>query len=132
MNKFYKSALLIFTFVTFFVSVRAQTQLEDVVNAIKSNRVSDMTKYFDNIVPITINNVQSTYSRTQAELVLKDFLGKNTPIDITILNSGAPTPSSKFAIGDLSTNTGKYSIYILFKLKDNTNYLLQEIRLNKE
>ncbi|MDR3681310.1 MAG: DUF4783 domain-containing protein [Flavipsychrobacter sp.] len=132
MNKFYKSALLIFTFVAFFVSVQAQTQLEDVVNAIKSNRVSDMTKYFDNIVPITINNVQSTYSRTQAELVLKDFFGKNTPKDITILNSGAPTPSSKFAIGDLTTNTGKYSIYILFKLKDNNNYLLQEIRLNKE
>jgi chromosomal replication initiation ATPase DnaA len=132
MNKIYKPVLLIFAFLAMFAYTNAQTQLEDVVNAIKANRVSDMTRYFDNIVPITINNVQNTYSRTQAELVLKDFFNKNTPQDINILNSGSPTPSSKFAIGDLSTNTGKYSIYILFKLKDNTNYMLQEIRLNKE
>jgi len=132
MNNLYRSILLTFGFVFIFATANAQSQLEDVVNAIKSNRVTDMTKYFDNIVPITINNVQSTYSKTQAELVLKDFFSKNNPVDINILNSGAPTPTSKFAIGDLNTNTGKYSLYILFKLKDNNTYLLQEIRLNKE
>lgn len=132
MNKLYKSVLLTFTFLALVAGAKAQTQLEDVVNAIKSNRISDMTRYFDNVVPITINNVQSTYSRTQAELVLKDFFIRNAPQDVNIINSGSPTSSSKFAIGDVTTNSGKYSIYILFKLKDNTTYMLQEIRLNKE
>ncbi len=118
--------------VLFLVSAKAQSQLEDVVNDIRSNKITDLTKYYDNVVPITMNNAQSTYSRSQAEMVLKDFFTKNPPIDLSITNSGTPNPTSKFAIGDLSTSNGKYNIYILLKTKDNTNYLLQEIRLNKE
>ena len=132
MNKLYKKTLLLSAFIFSMVTAQAQSQLEDVVNAVRSNRVSDISKYFDNIVPITINNLQATYSKTQAELVLKDFFSKNVPEDVVIMNSGSPTSTSKFAIGDLTTNSGRYSLYILLKLKDNNNYLLQEIRLNKE
>jgi hypothetical protein len=132
MRNFTKRLIFTVTCVLFLVSAKAQSQLEDVVNAIRSNKIADITKYYDNIVPITMNNVQNTYSRSQAEMVLKDFFTKNTPTDLTILNSGNPNSSSKFAIGDLNTPNGKYSVYILFKLKDNSVYMLQEIRINKE
>ena len=106
--------------------------MEDMVNAIKNNRVEDMVKYFDNIVPITINNTQSTYSRNQAEVVLKDFFEKNTPKDFLIMDNGSPNNSSKFIIGSLVTPSGtKYNVYILMKLK-NSDYMLQEIKMNKE
>lgn len=132
MNNIFKKIFLTFTLVAFFIAGHAQSQLEDVVNGIRSNRVSDIVKYFDNIVPITINNVQNTYSRTQAEMVLKDFFSKNAPKDLVIMNSGSPNATSKFAIGDLTTSNGKYSFYVLLKQKDNGEYLLQEIRINKE
>ncbi len=106
--------------------------MEDVVNAIKNNRIEDMSKYFDNIVPVTINNTQTIYSRNQAEVVLKDFFDKNIPKDFLILDNGSPNTTSKFIIGDLFTPSGtKYNVYILMKLKDN-NFFLQEIRINKE
>ena len=118
-----------------FFTVQAQTArspMEDVVNAIKNNRIEDMSKYFDNIVPVTINNTQTIYSRNQAEVVLKDFFDKNLPKDFLIMDNGSPNNSTKFIIGSLITPSGtKYNVYILMKLKDN-NYLLQEIRLNKE
>jgi hypothetical protein len=135
MSRFTTTFFLTVICIFFLVPAQAQqsqNQLEDIVNDIRSNKITDITKYYDNIVPITMNNAQSTYSRSQAEMVLKDFFTKNTPIDLTILNSGTPNPTSKFAIGDLNTSNGKYSIYILLKTKDNTNYLLQELRLNKE
>ena len=132
MRSFTKKLILTVGCLLLLVSAHAQSQLEDVVNAIRSNKISDITKYFDNIVPITMNNVQATYSRSQAEIVLKDFFTKNSPNDLAILNSGSPNNTSKFAIGDLTTPNGKYSFYILFKLKDNSFYLLQEIRINKE
>ena len=50
-----------------------RTPLEDMVNAIRNDRVADMVKYFDNFVPLTINNNQSIYSHNQAEVILKDF-----------------------------------------------------------
>ena len=106
--------------------------LEDMVNAIRNDRVADMIKYFDNFVPLTLNNAQSIYSRNQAEVVLKDFFDKNIPKDFQIMDNGSPDNSSKFIIGSLTaTNNIKYNVYILIKLKDG-NYVLQDFRLNKE
>ncbi len=105
--------------------------MNDVVNAVRYGRVSDISRYMDNVVPITINNTQSIYSHTQAEMVLKDFFSKNTPSDFIVSNTGTGNSNSTFAIGELITPSGKYNVYILLKSKD-TYFLLQEIRFNKE
>ena len=134
-NNGMKNFILLVSCTFFLLTVQAQTSrppMEDVVNAIKNNRIEDMSKYFDNIVPLTINNNQTIYSRNQAEVVLKDFFDKNLPKDFLIMDNGSPNNTSKFIIGSLLTPSGaKYNVYILMKLKDNS-YLLQEIRLNKE
>jgi hypothetical protein len=130
-----KNFILLVSCIFSLFTVNAQTArqpMEEVVNAIKNNRIEDMSKFFDNIVPVTINNTQTIYSRNQAEVVLKDFFDKNIPKDFLIMDNGSPNNSSKFIIGSLITPSGsKYNVYILMKLKDNM-YLLQEIRLNKE
>jgi hypothetical protein len=131
MKKIYKKALLTLACFMLIVSARAQSVLEDMVNAIRNSDVTTIEKYYDNIVPITLNNTQSAYSRTQASLVLKDFFTKNVPKDVTILNSGTATATSQFAIGTLTTTSGvKFNLYILLKSKDNA-FLLQELRFNK-
>ncbi|MCF8448938.1 MAG: DUF4783 domain-containing protein [Taibaiella sp.] len=130
-----KNFILLVSCIFSLFTVNAQTArqpMEEVVNAIKNNRIEDMSKFFDNIVPVTINNTQTIYSRNQAEVVLKDFFDKNIPKDFLIMDNGSPNNSSKFIIGSLITPGGnKYNVYILMKLKDNM-YLLQEIRLNRE
>lgn len=129
-----KNFILLVTCTFFLLTGYAQTRspMEDVVNAIKNNRIEDMSKYFDNIVPVTINNNQTIYSRNQAEVVLKDFFDKNVPKDFLIMDNGSPNQTSKFIIGTLLTPSGsKYNVYILIKQKD-ANYYLQDIRLNKE
>jgi hypothetical protein len=120
-----------------FLGVRAQssgngTPLEDMVNAIKNDRITETFKYFDNFVPLTINNAQSMYSKNQAEVVLKDFFDKNIPRQFDVTDNGSPDNASKFIIGNLTANNGiKYNVYILMKMKDG-NYILQDFRLNKE
>lgn len=110
----------------------SHTPLEDVVNAIKNNRVSDLSRYFDNVVPITINNNLALYSQNQAVVVLRDFFEKNNPKDLVVMDNGSPNATSKFMIGHFVAPTGaKYSVYVLLKMKDH-NYILQELRLNKE
>lgn len=130
-----KLILLLVSCTLFFFTVQAQTSrppMEDVVNAIKNNRIEDLSKYFDNIVPVTINNNQTIYSRNQAEIVLKDFFEKNIPKDFLIMDNGSPNNTSKFIIGSLITPSGsKYNVYILMKQKDAA-YYLQEIRMNRE
>lgn len=131
MKKLYKRALLlsIFTLLSFVV-VRAQT-LEDVTAQIRNGNVPAMTKYFDNIVTITITGTPSAYSKTQAEMVLKDFFTKNQVKDFTVMQTGtAPNNNCKYAIGKLTTSNGNYQLYVLLKLKEQ-NFLLQEIRIEK-
>lgn len=128
--------LLLLTTCTFVLfTARAQynaNPLEDMVNAIKNNRVADMMKYFDNFVPVTINNVQAIYSRNQAEVVLKDFFDKNTPKGFNTMENGAPDNTSKFLIGNFDAVSGsKFSVYVLMKLKDGS-YIVQDLKVNKE
>ena len=106
--------------------------MEDMVNAIRTDRVVDMVKYFDNFVPITINNNQQIYSHNQAQVVLQDFFDKNSARDFVIMDNGSPDNTSKFLIGSFTEPNGtKYSVYILMKTKTG-DYMLQELRLNKE
>ena len=137
MNTTFKKLILSIFCVLVYGASQAQyasnrTPLEDMVNAIKNDRVADMSKFFDNFVPITINNAQSIYSRNQAEVVLKDFFDKNIPKQFDVMDNGSPDNASKFIIGNLTATNGiKYNVYILIKLKDG-NYVLQDFRLNKE
>jgi hypothetical protein len=134
MNNFKKFILLVnCTFLFFTVSAQnSHSPLEDIANAMKGNRIADLEKYFDNFVPITINNSQSVYGHNQAEIVLRDFFEKNSPRDFTVMDNGSPNSTSKFMIGTFLTYpNGKYNVYILLKMKDNA-FLIQEIRMNKE
>lgn len=130
-NTFFALLLLLFS-LPLAIAARAQSPIDDVVAGLRVNKVQAFVKYFDPIVPITINNVENAYSSIQAEQVLKDFLVKNPPKDLIIINSGATDGTSKFIIGNLVTATGSYSVYILMKQKSSGNYVLQEIRLNRQ
>ncbi len=133
MNNLLKRFIL-FTCSIFILSTafaQANKQMDDVINAVRYNRIGEVGKYLDNFVPITINNKQSNYSQNQAQLVLNDFFSKNPPRDFSVMNSGMPNNTSKFTIADFNTPNGKYNIYILMRQKDNS-YVIKEIRINKE
>ena len=133
MNNIFRKIVLVLCSVLCLSAAGAQSRspIEDVINAIRANRVQDMDKYFDNFVPITINNNQANYSHNQAQIVLRDFFDKNPPRDLKVVDNGSPDNSSKFAIANFTSANGKYVVYILMRQKGNS-YLIKEIRLNKE
>lgn len=111
-------------------NLRAQA-LEDVVVYVRNGNSTAMNQYFDNTVNITVLGKQSSYSKAQAEMVMKDFFGKNPVQDYVIMQTGSATDNrTKYAIGELKTSNGSYQLYILMKLMDN-HYLLQEIRIER-
>jgi hypothetical protein len=130
MKKFLQRFFLILV-LAFSVSANAYSQaLEDVVNSIRNGNITAMSKYFDKVIAITMPTSQSSYSKTQAEIILKDFFTKNTVKDFTIMQSGASGTNSKYAIGKLITSGGNFQTYVLLKLKEDL-YLIQEIRFEK-
>lgn len=104
--------------------------LEDVMNSVRGANVTALTKYFDNIVAITINSNQATYSKTQAEMVLKDFFIKNQVKDLEVVQSGTAGANSQYFVGKLTTSGGPYQLYVVLRMKLD-HYVLQEIRFEK-
>jgi hypothetical protein len=118
-------ALLITSILLWGGSVIAQPQLEDVMQALNSGDLENMVKYFDNVVDITLNNDQSTYSKTQAEMVIRNFLAKNSAKSFQVKYKGnVSSDSSYFIIGELKNNAhGTYKVYFFFKQKGKFHFI---------
>jgi len=105
--------------------------LETIATAIQSGNAKELAKYFDSNVDISVYNKEESYSKTQAEMVVKDFFVKNPPTAFKIIHKGASNQGSEYAIGTLSTNVGSFRTYIYVKQK-GTAYSIQEIRFEKD
>ena len=85
-----------------------------------------IAKYFDDLVDISMPDKSNTYSKTQAELVLKDFFTNNPVKKFEIIHKGE-NAGSQFCIGTLYTKNGSFRTTIFMKQKGG-GQLLQELR----
>ncbi|MFA6060513.1 MAG: DUF4783 domain-containing protein [Taibaiella sp.] len=127
-----KYLALLITSIFMWGAVIAQPQLDDVIQALNSGDLENMVKYFDNVVDITLNNDQSTYSKTQAEMVIKSFLTKNSAKSFQVRYKGNVSgDSSFFVIGELKSNAhGIYKVYFFFKQKGKLHFI-QKIKFEQ-
>lgn len=113
--------------------ISAQNEVFEALNStLKSNEVKDIAQYFDQIVDITINNNENTYSKTQASAVIDNYIKKNKVLKHQILHSGTFNDSSRlFIVSEITTNNNKrYKIFLRLKRQGDTdNYLVQTIRI---
>ncbi len=99
------------------------------MKAIKSGNSAEVSKYFDNTVEITLPEKSNSYSKSQAELVLRDFFATHGVKDFEILHK-SDTPGSQYCIGNLQTNNGTFRTTIFMKQKGDKE-LVQELRFEK-
>lgn len=119
----------IFTLITATVLLASFTlfsSIDEVVNALKNGDSAQIARFFDNTVEITMPDKSNTYSRNQAEIVLKDFFSTNGVKSFEIIHKGE-NAGSQYCIGTLVTKNGVYRTTVFMKQK-NDKQLLQEIR----
>ena len=99
--------------------------------ALRAGDASGVSRYFGPSVDITMHHTTSTYSKTQGELVLRDFFSKNEVRNFEMQHAeqsgGRPLA---FAIGYLQTSNGKYKVLMWLRPRDG-GYVLKEIRFEK-
>jgi len=100
--------------------------IDEVVSAIKSGDASKMSRYFDNLVEITLNERSNSYSKSQAEIILKDFFGNNNVKNFQVVHKGTSN-DAEFCIGSLSTRGGEFRTTIFMKTRGDKK-VLQELR----
>ena len=109
---------------TFFSSI------EEVITAMKAGSAADISRFFDNTVEINTPDKSNSYSKSQAELVLRDFFSTNVVKSFTVNHKGENS-GSQFCIGTLLTKSGTYRTTVFMKLKGDKQ-LLQSITFEKQ
>ncbi len=114
-----------------FLSFSSFTSLSftEVINAIRSGSASEVSKFFDNTVEITLPGKSNSYSKSQAELVLHDFFASNRVKAFQLIHKSDNT-GSQYCIGNLDTENGLFRTTIYMKQKGD-KAVVQELRFEK-
>jgi hypothetical protein len=118
-----------YVFLLFLLSSFKLSSVNDVVNALRAGNASQVSRYFDNTIDITLQDKSNSYSRSQAELVLKDFFIINGVISFDALHTG-DNSGSQYLIGNLKTKKGIYRTTVFMKQKADRE-VVQELRFEK-
>lgn len=104
---------------------------EDVVSAIKQGKVDSLSKHLDTNVEINMLGKPDSYSKAQAEIILKDFFSKNTVKSFEIIHKGGQEGGSQFGIGTLVTANGTFRVSFFLQKKGKT-FVLNELRIENK
>lgn len=103
--------------------------VDEIAFAIKNGDANQVAKFFDNTVEITLPDKNKSYSKSQAELVLRDFFSTNVVKDFEVIHKG-DNAGSQFCIGTLETKNGPFRTTLFLKQKGDKLFL-QELRFEK-
>ena len=113
-------------------SASAQADVPDEIKtAIRNGSSRDLARYFNNSVEIGLDGEKSSYSKTQAEFVLKSFFAKNTPSGFEFDHQGSSDSGQRYAIGTYNSKGALYRVFVVVK-QANGSYLIDTIDFTKK
>jgi len=121
----------VFVFIVNIVVFAQDEVLEGVKVNFKQGNARDMARYLGDIVEISVDGEKGSYSKTQAEFVLKNFFQKNPPADFKKVHQGASKEGLTYLIGKYYCPRGTYRVYIVVK-QFKGSYLVDAIDFSKE
>jgi Domain of unknown function (DUF4783) len=121
------AGLAILTLSLVLVSFRSPTySIDAVAVAFRSGDVDQLSPYLDYRVDISLPEKTDTYSKSQAEMIIRDFFDNNGVRNFQVKQKGE-NGGSEFCFGVLQTRNGNYKTSLFMKQKGDKQFL-QEIR----
>lgn len=108
----------------------AGMEMEDIVVALKSGNATNLSRYFDNRVDLTLPTKSDNYSRTQAEMILRNFFSDHAVRNFEIKYKGEAN-GSRYCVGTLKTKGGDYRTRLFMKSRGDKQ-VLQELAFQPE
>ena len=105
------------------------SSIDEVIAAMKTGNAFEIAKFFDNTVEINMPDKSNSYSKSQGELVLKDFFNSNAVKVFEVIHKGE-NAGSQYCIGTLQTKNGSFRTTIYMKKKGDKQ-VLQGITFEK-
>ncbi len=124
--------LAVLTFSLVLVSFRPLYTLDEITTAIRVGNAGELSRYLDSRVDISLPDKSDTYSKIQAEMIIRDFFTTNGVQNFLIKHKGPNGGGgSEFCVGVLQTHNGDYRTTLFIKQKGDKQ-LLQELRFQAQ
>lgn len=108
-------------------SFEQTSTIDAVIGALRSGNSSQLSGYFDETVELTLPDKSDSYSKAQAQLIVKDFFSNNGVQGFDLKHKGGDTQGAHFCIGTLKTSAGNFRTNVFMKLKSGKE-VVKEIR----
>jgi len=89
--------------------------IESIAAAIKGANSGDLAKYFCNTLEIIIPGKEGSFSKNQAEMIMKDFFAKNPATSFATSQQGSSNGGAQFMIGTYKSGKVIFHVYVLVK-----------------
>ena len=113
-----------FVFLTAFS--QAGGGVEDVIGALRSGNATQLAKYVDDNIEISLPSKTNSYSRSQAVVILQDFFQNNGVRGFDVKFKG-DNGGNEYCIGTLQTRSGSYRTTFFLANRNGKNFV-KEIR----
>jgi hypothetical protein len=117
------------------VSVGSFAQPPDVINqvkeTIKAGSAKELSRFLNNTVDVTLDGNVQSYSKAQAEFVLRDFFKQHPPNEVNIIHQGKSKGGQPFAILQYKSGNETYRLFMKIKTIGNAQFL-DDIRFTRE
>ena len=117
---------LVVTLVLTLVSFRPTYSLDDITSAIRVGNAGELSRYLDNRVDIYLPEKNDSYSKIQADMIIRDFFSTNGVRNFVVRKMGF-SGGTEYCVGVLQTRNGDYRT-TLFTRQKGDRQLLQELR----
>ena len=88
---------------------------DDLINALKQGKSSELVKFFDEKVSIKLINQEDVLSKAQAEANLKFFFEKHPVKTISSTHVSSINNNAQYITATLETSNGKFRVSVLLK-----------------
>jgi len=117
-----------FLFASFYSSADV---FDDLIKNLKEQNITAVSKLVNSNVELNLDGVDGMYSKSQADVILRNFFNANTPKSIVVQHRGSSAQGAKYIIAEMKTDKNNYRMYVFLKTNGTQNQL-QELRIEKE
>jgi hypothetical protein len=121
-------------FLLFLIHLKAFSQdpaWDPVVKALDESDSRALGACFHSTVDLGFSGNDKTYSKSQAEMIMKDFFQSHPEGSFQVMQQGSTDASSRFAIGLFESGTGNFQVYINLRM-DSGKFLIHKMRFEKK
>ncbi|OQX76036.1 MAG: hypothetical protein B6D61_09385 [Bacteroidetes bacterium 4484_249] len=105
--------------------------IEKIIQFIKNVDAKKLSGYFNTTIDLELGDIDGSYSKTQAEIIINDFFKTNPAKSFTLNHQGSSDDGSKYIIGTYKCSATEYRVYILLK-KQSDELLIYQLQFEED